>query len=142
MNNVLIIEDEIATAEPVRDALQLNNVNADIAQDGETGLAMFEKKDYDLILLDLKMPGMDGEAVLGRIRKEDPFVDVIIYTNYEDFADIKKLTNIGIQGYINKGAKADLDVLVNTILKKLAPLDEESVGQIMRHTPNEMLDEG
>ena len=92
MNRVLIIEDEKITAEAVKAALAMKNVDADIAENGEKGLAMFEERDYDLILLDLKMPGMDGEEILMQIRKEDPFVDVVIYTNYQEFADIKKPT--------------------------------------------------
>ena len=93
MNNVLIIEDEEVTARQVKAALEMHHVDADIAEDGRTGLQMFEKKDYDLILLDLRMPQMDGEEVLTQIREQDPFVDVIVYTNYKDFTDIKKLTN-------------------------------------------------
>lgn len=96
MNRVLIIEDEIVTAEAVKEALALDNISADIASDGKSGLEKFISNNYDLILLDLKMPGLSGDEVLSEIRKRDPFIDVIIYTNYRDFADIKKLTNIGI----------------------------------------------
>lgn len=141
MNNVLIIEDEEVTARQVKAALEMHHVDADIAEDGRTGLQMFEKKDYDLILLDLRMPQMDGEEVLTQIREQDPFVDVIVYTNYKDFTDIKKLTNIGIQGYINKGSRAELNELVDTILKHLAPLDENDVDKMIRCTPKEMLEE-
>ncbi len=141
MNNVLIIEDEGVTARQVKAALEMHHVDADIAEDGRTGLQMFEKKDYDLILLDLRMPQMDGEEVLTQIREQDPFVDVIVYTNYKDFTYIKKLTNIGIQGYINKGSRAELNELVDTILKHLAPLDENDVDKMIRCTPKEMLEE-
>ncbi len=141
MNKVLIIEDEVATATPVREALALNSVEADIAKDGAEGVQMFNEGEYDLVLLDLKMPGMDGEQVLTEIRKVDPFVDVIVYTNYSEFADIKKLTNIGIQGYINKGPKGDLSELVEQILEKLAPLSEEDVNKLIKHTPEELFDE-
>ena len=90
MNRVLIIEDETVTAEAVKEALALDDISADIASDGESGLQKFVANNYDLILLDLKMPGLSGDEVLSEIRKRDPFVDVIIYTNYTDFADIKK----------------------------------------------------
>lgn len=141
MNNVLIIEDEGMTAAAVQEALKLYDVSADIAQDGEEGLELFRKNNYDLILLDLKMPKMNGEEVLTKIRQEDPFVDVIIYTNYSNFEDAKKLTNIGIQGYVNKGAQADLQMLIDQIMEKLAPLDEDSLEQMIRHTPEEMFRE-
>ena len=136
MNRVLIIEDEIVTAEAVKEALALENISADIASDGKSGLEKFVSHNYDLILLDLKMPGLSGDEVLSEIRKRDPFIDVIIYTNYMDFADIKKLTNIGIEGYINKGSKADLSELINVIKAKLAPLDDEIISALLKDIPN------
>ena len=96
---------------------------------------MFKKGEYDLVLLDLKMPGKSGEDVAREIRKEDPFVDIIIYTNYTDFADIKKLTNIGIDGYINKGPDADLTELIEAIKAKLAPLDDKTIIDLLKNLP-------
>ncbi len=136
MNRILIIEDELETANAVKEALALDDISADIALDGKKGLEMFEAENYDLVLLDLKMPGLAGEDVLSEIRKNDPFVDVIIYTNYSDFADIKKLTNIGIEGYINKGPSADLTELIDAIKKRLAPLDDESISALLKDVPN------
>ena len=81
MSTILIIEDEIDTATPVKLALELEGIDADIARDGKEGIALFDKNEYDLVLLDLKMPGMSGEEVLSEIRKRDPFIDVIIYLN-------------------------------------------------------------
>lgn len=137
MSKVLIIEDEINTAKPVQEALALESIQADIATDGTKGLQMFSASDYDLVLLDLKMPGLSGEQVLTAIRKEDPFVDVIIYTNYTEFEDIKKLTNIGIDGYINKGAGADLMALVDAIKSKLAPLDDDVIDLLLETVPED-----
>lgn len=136
MNRVLIIEDEIVTAEAVKEALALDDISADIASDGESGLEKLISNNYDLILLDLKMPGLSGDEVLSEIRKHDPFIDVIIYTNYTDFADIKKLANIGIEGYINKGPKADLSELISAIKEKLAPLDDETISALLKDIPN------
>jgi len=135
MNQVLIIEDEVATASAVKDALALVDISADIAVDGIAGLEAFKKGAYDLVLLDLKMPGLTGEEVLSAIRKDDPFVDVIVYTNYSEFADIKKLTNIGIDGYINKGPDADLQELIIAIKNKLAPLDDNTIDELLKDIP-------
>lgn len=132
---MLIIEDERETANAVKEALALDDISTDIALDGTKGLEMFRNQNYDLVLLDLKMPGLSGEEVLSEIRKEDPFIDVIIYTNYTEFADIKKLTNIGIEGYINKGPTADLTELVAAIKEKLAPLSAESISALLKDIP-------
>lgn len=137
MSLVLVIEDEPATAAPVKEALEIEGIQADIASSGIAGVELFREKSYDLILLDLKLPGMSGEEVLNTIRQENPFVTVIVYTNYSDFAEIKKLTNIGIDGYINKGPKADLNELVDTVKNKLAPIDGDTIDVLFREFPNE-----
>lgn len=137
MSKVLIIEDELSTAKPVQEALALESIQANIATDGTTGLAMFLEGEYDLVLLDLKMPGMSGEEVLSAIRKEDPFVDIIIYTNYTEFEDIKKLANIGIDGYINKGPNADLVILIEAIKEKLAPLSDDMIDHLLDSIPED-----
>lgn len=137
MSLVLIIEDEPATAAPVKEALEIEGIQADIASSGIAGVNLFREKTYDLVLLDLKLPGLSGEEVLSKIREENPFVTVIVYTNYSDFADIKKLTNIGIDGYINKGPEADLDELIDTIKSKLAPIDSDAIDVLFKEFPNE-----
>ena len=140
MSKVLIIEDEIDTATPVKIALELEGISADIAKDGKEGLMLFTQNDYDLILLDLKMPGMSGEEVLSEIRRQDPFIDVIIYTNYSDFSDLKKLTNIGIDGYINKGPNAELAELLEMVKSQLAPLDDFVIGKLIDSLPEDKTD--
>lgn len=132
MNKILIIEDEILTATAVKEALELNEMKAEIAEDGIKGLDLIKKNDYDLILLDLKMPKLSGEEVLKEIRKIRPYVFVIIYTNFSDFADIKALANIGIDGYVNKGPDSDLQELVNIIRGKLEPFSIEDIEAIMK----------
>lgn len=132
MNKVLIIEDELMTANAVKEALELNEMKADIAEDGIKGLDLIKKNDYDLILLDLKMPKLSGEEVLKEIRKIRPYVFVIIYTNFSEFADIKALANIGIDGYVNKGPDSDLKELVNMIKEKLEPFSVDDMEEIMK----------
>lgn len=131
MNKILIIEDELMTATAVKEALELNEMKAEIAEDGIKGLDLIKKNDYDLILLDLKMPKLSGEDVLKEIRKIRPYVFVIIYTNFSEFADIKALANIGIDGYVNKGPDSDLQELVNIIKEKLDPFSIDDMEVIM-----------
>ena len=131
MSRILIVEDERDTAEPVKEALELNGFQADIAEDGETGVEMFRRKEYDLVLLDLKLPKMDGEEVLRKIRAYRPYVYVIVYTCFSEFANIKTLTNIGIDGYVNKGPDADLKELIAMIKGKLKPFDQQGLRQLL-----------
>lgn len=132
MNRVLIIEDELMTAETVKEALRISGeINVDIAEDGIKGLELVKRNDYDLILLDLKMPKLGGEEVLKEIRRIRPYVFVIIYTNFSEFADIKALANIGIDGYVNKGPDSDLQELINMIKEKLEPFSMGDMKAIM-----------
>lgn len=131
MNKILIVEDEKMTAEAVKEALELNGMSAEIAEDGIRGIEKVKETEYDLILLDLKMPKLSGEDVLKEIRKIRPYVLVIIYTNFSEFADIKALANIGIDGYVNKGPDADLEELVEMIKAKLEPFSEEDMDAIL-----------
>ena len=131
MSEILIIEDENDTAEPVKEALKLNGFDADIAEDGEKGLEMFRQNEYELVLLDLKLPKMSGEEVLRKIREFRPYVYVIVYTCFSEFANIKTLTNIGIDGYVNKGPDADLKELITMVKGKLDPFDKEGLKQLL-----------
>ncbi len=137
MNRILVIEDEMLTAKNVKAAFELNGMETDTAGDGEAGLRLVREKEYDLILLDLKMPKMSGEEVLKEIRKIRPYVFVIIYTNFSDFTDLKVLANIGIDGYVNKGPDADLQELVNIVKEKLEPFSVEDVRAIIDNTKME-----
>ena len=131
MSEILIIEDEKDTAEPVKEALKLNGFDADIAEDGEKGLEMFRQNEYELVILDLKLPKMSGEEVLRKIREFRPYVYVIVYTCFSEFANIKTLTNIGIDGYVNKGPDADLKELITMVKGKLDPFDKEGLKQLL-----------
>ena len=69
MNKILIVEDEKSIAELERDYLEINGFTADIALSGDEGLRMALSEDYDLILLDLMLPIMDGFEVCKTDRK-------------------------------------------------------------------------
>ncbi len=130
---ILIIEDEKDTSSAVKEALALVSIDSVVAENGEEGLEKFKAEKFDLVLLDLKMPKMNGEEALKAIRKLNPYIDVIVYTNFKDFADIKSLTNIGIDGYINKGPEADLKELVSAIRERLEPMDNEALEKLLEN---------
>src|SRR2546423_2053161 len=99
-NRVLIIEDETATSEMLQKALQTKSITALQAADGDTALQMMKPGEFDLVVLDLKLPGMSGDQLLEKIRKIDPYVDVIVYTNYQNPPVMKRLFPLGVSGYI------------------------------------------
>ena len=68
MSNILIIEDDRDIAEVERDYLIINGFNADITDNGITGIDRVKQGDYDLVLLDLMLPGLDGFTVCKKLR--------------------------------------------------------------------------
>jgi DNA-binding NtrC family response regulator len=78
----LIVDDEKNIRLTLSQALQVLQVETDSAANGEEALAKLKEKEFGLILLDLKMPGMDGMEVLRRVREIRPDIRVIIITAY------------------------------------------------------------
>ena len=66
--NILFVEDDAMNRRVVRDMLTVAGANMDEASDAETGLKMIDEGEYDIILMDLRMPGMDGLTAIRHIR--------------------------------------------------------------------------
>lgn len=123
-NTVMLVEDERKTAEMLQKALEMEGIEVVWVSDGRQAVESMTKGKFDLVILDLKLPEMSGDEALERIRKIDPYVEVLVYTNYQDPPVMKKLINIGIEGYISKGAAADLWETVEHVKRILDPLSE------------------
>lgn len=80
--SILVVDDDVDTCENLSDILQDRGFTVDIAHDGETALAMARAKPYDLALLDLKMPGMDGLTLYRKLRELRAGTVAIIITAY------------------------------------------------------------
>lgn len=140
-NTILLVEDEKKTGELLKQALEVEDIDVVWAMDGNAALEKMEKGRYELIVLDLKLPGISGDEVLAGIRKIDPYAEVIVYTNYEDPPVMKKLINLGVEGYIKKGADADLWDTVKRIKAKLDPFSDEERDQLFDALPEDIFDE-
>lgn len=136
MYKILLVEDNHETAAFVKSGLELHEMMVDVAVDGQDGFEHFQKNEYDLVLVDLEMPRMNGEELVVKIRNSNPYIDIIVYTNYSQFADIKKLVNLGINGYVNKGPEADLNELVGMVQSKLEPISEDAMKLLINGTDN------
>jgi DNA-binding response OmpR family regulator len=142
MNNiVLLVEDEKKTGEMLTQALVSEGIDVTWAKDGKAALEIMEKGKFDLIILDLKLPEISGDEVLEGIRKIDPYTEVLVYTNYQDPPVMKKLINLGVEGYINKGADADLWETVEKVKGILDPFSEDEREALLEATPEELFQE-
>lgn len=117
---VLIIEDDPFIADVYVLKLESEGYDVDTAPDGLKGLDAIKKKKYDIILLDILMPNMDGFKVLEQIKMIPGFskVPVIILTNLSQKKDIQKGIDLGASDYIIKTKFTPTEV-VKTINKVL-----------------------
>jgi len=101
MKKVLIIEDDPQIAKIERDYLAVNNFEADVAATGIEGIDMALDGQYDLILLDLMLPGIDGFEVCHKLRETLDIPIIMVTAKQEDIDTIKGL-NMGADDYITK----------------------------------------
>lgn len=101
MSKVLIVEDEDAIAEIERDYLDLSGFDVTLASDGKEGLDIALKEDFDIIILDIMLPGMDGFDICKEIRKEKDIPIIMVSAKKEDIDKIRGL-GIGADDYMTK----------------------------------------
>jgi len=77
---ILLLEDEAKVASFVRKGLTAERFAVDVAADGQSGLELAETYDYDLLIVDLMLPKLDGTQVISRLRRRDSKVPVIVLT--------------------------------------------------------------
>lgn len=99
---VLLVEDDLMIGEAVQWALRDASYAADWVQDGQTALTALAVQRYDLVLLDLGLPGKDGLAVLGKLRAGGDSVPVLILTARDDVADRIRGLDGGADDYVSK----------------------------------------
>lgn len=101
MKNVLIVEDDLTIAELERDYLEINGFNVEIVSTGDQGLRKAVSEDYDLVLLDLMLPKVDGFEICKRIRKEIDIPILMITAKKEDIDKVRGL-GLGADDFIVK----------------------------------------
>ncbi|QDR82601.1 response regulator transcription factor [Sporomusa termitida] len=101
MKQVLIIEDDLDIAELERDYLQLNGFRADIARDGLLGLKKALTGAYDVVVVDLMLPGKDGYEIIKEIRKTLEIPVIVVSAKNDDIDKIRGL-NFGADDYLTK----------------------------------------
>ena len=101
MSKILIIEDEIEIADLEKDYLELSGFEVSIANDGKKGLVMALTEEYDLIILDLMLPGMDGFEVCKTIREKKNIPIIMVSAKKDDIDKIRGL-GLGADDYMTK----------------------------------------
>jgi heavy metal response regulator len=116
---VLVVEDEKKVASFIKRGLEEENFTVDAAYDGEEGLYMAETNPYDLILMDVMLPKMDGLAVIRQLRDKNIMTPVLCLTAKDTVDDIVSGLNSGSDDYLTKPfAFAELLARVRALLRR------------------------
>ena len=121
MAQILVVEDVAAVREFVRRALTNEGHHVVVAEDGLKGLAMLASGDFDLLLTDIVMPGLDGIALALKVAKEYPKVRILLMTGYA--AERQRAHN--------------LDALIHRVIPKPFSLQEicRTVNEVLAEWP-------
>ena len=101
MSKILIIEDEVAIAELEKDYLELSGFKVEVENAGDVGLIRALKEDFDLVILDLMLPGIDGFEICRKIRETKNTPIIIVSAKKDDIDKIRGL-GMGADDYMTK----------------------------------------
>ena len=100
---VLVVDDEASIRDLLEKTLTLNNeYDVDVAPDGRSAIERMRMYPYDLLITDLKMPGMDGLTVIREARRYKADLPVIIITGFSTESAAIEAANVGVAGYLTK----------------------------------------
>ena len=101
-SKVLIVDDDAVVRLSYQRALQAAHYSVEAVTNGEDALAAVEQQRFDVVLLDLRMPGMDGMAVLRAIKRSSPYCEVVVITGYPTVETAKEAVRLGAYDYLAK----------------------------------------
>lgn len=134
---LLIVDDEVRFIESMARRLRMRGFEVSTALSGVEALAVVANRAIDVVLLDLKMPGMSGEEVLARLRADHPLVEVIILTGHGSIDSAVKCTQVGSHSYLQKPCETDVllgavkDAFGRRVARRLK-LDEDAMDELLR----------
>lgn len=113
MSRILVIDDERAIRNTLKDVLEYEKYSVDLAEDGPTGIALFSQGSYDAVLCDIKMAKMDGIEVLQKLMEESPDTPVIMISGHGNIESAVDAIKKGAFDFLEK--PLDLNRLLITI---------------------------
>ncbi len=109
---ILIVDDEKNIREGLGTALELEGYDVKLAENGEVGLKLIEKGDIDLVITDLRMPGISGEEVIAKVTGESPGIPVIVLTGHGSIDSAVTAMRNGAYDFLTKPLNLDRLILI------------------------------
>jgi CheY-like chemotaxis protein/cytidylate kinase len=125
-SKVLLVDDEREFAQTLSERLLMRDMGSAVAYDGESALAMINEDEPEVMILDLKMPGIDGIEVLKRVKQTRPAIEVIILTGHGSEEDRKTCLELGAFAYLQK--PVDIELLTATLKKANEQMRQNLAG--------------
>jgi len=130
--NVLLVDDEVEFLETLTKRMQKRNVNVTTAGNGEAALDLLDRDPVDVVVLDVKMPGMDGIETLRQMKKRHPLVEVIMLTGHANVEVAIQGMELGAFDYLMK--PMDIDELLYKLedAQKKKAIQEKKIRSMKR----------
>lgn len=119
-SKVLLVDDEREFVQTLSERLEMRDLGAAVVYDGEEALSFVDEEEPEVMVLDLKMPGVDGLEVLRRVKSEHPNVEVIVLTGHGSKEVEKQCLEMGACAYLEK--PVDIETLTRTMKEAYSKL--------------------
>ena len=117
--HILIVEDDVALASFVKKGLEAEHYAVDISGDGEQARAMAGEFDYDLLMLDLSLPHLDGVSILRHLRTRKPSMPILVLTGRNRVEDRVECLDLGADDYMGKPFSfTELSARIRALLRR------------------------
>jgi DNA-binding NtrC family response regulator len=134
---LLIVDDEVKFLDSIAQRLEMRGFDVTKAINGTEAIEAAKNKQYDIALLDLKMPGMNGKEVLEILKRDHKYIEVIILTGHGSLESAVECTKLGAFGYLPK--PYELEKLLETLkdayqtrMQKKFEQDSERMEKLMK----------
>lgn len=135
---ILFVEDEFKIADSIKKGLSEHNYLVEIANEGNKGWHLFEQKTFDLVILDINLPGINGFEICKKIRKVNTQVPIIILTAFSSINNKLEGYDCGADDYVVKPFEFKELLMKIRVLLKRSVVQDEMPGNILRVSDLEM----
>lgn len=135
--NLLIVDDEVQFLESISKSLEVRDFSVIAVNRGEKAIEAARKNPVDIALVDLKMPGINGEETLKVLKAEHPWMEVVILTGHGTIDSAVECTRIGAYSYLQKPCDLNelLEALKNAYKKKVMnkkKIAEKKIDELLK----------